>query len=118
MSNKSHRENILFSVYPHGNVWSKPGKSDNLFSLFTAESKFYSFSFPNSWPAVVFSICSVLCWHCKHCMCFRGEHQKMDCFFKNPHSAVVFPYVLYSVCLQHVQPFCMTDSRNAIKQSG
>lgn len=60
------------------------GKSDNLFSLFTAESKFYSTWFPNSWPAVVFCVCSVLCWHCKYCMCFRGEHQKMDwVFFKS-----------------------------------
>lgn len=30
------------------------GKSDNVFSFFTAESKFYSICFPNSWPAVVF----------------------------------------------------------------
>lgn len=32
------------------------GKSDNLFSLFTAKHKFDSVHFLNSWPAVVFSI--------------------------------------------------------------
>lgn len=71
---------MLFSVYPHGNVWSKMGKSDNLFLLFTAKGKFYSIYFPNSWPAVMFYICSVPCWHCKYRASFRREHQKIDCF--------------------------------------
>lgn len=61
----------------------------------------------------------VSCAGIANTVCVSEENiRKWIGFSLNPHSAVVFPYVMYSVCLERVQPFCMTDTGNAIKPSG